>query len=150
MANNFRTNFYLTQVSDSLFRYSITTHKGDWRGAQVHKFGWSFQNSLIPVCMKGKKEGKLSVSQSFCEVDKPNVLLLTLKQAEDGEGLIVRLIEIEGKNTDVKVTLPFFTIVRAYRTNLVEENERILSAKKHEIKVPVKAFDIATIRVQGI
>jgi len=148
MANNFRTNFYLTQVSDSLFRYSITTHNRDWRGAQVHKFGWSFQNSLIPVCMKGKKEGKLSVSQGFCEVDKPNVLLLTLKQAEDGEGLIVRLIEIEGKYTKTKVTLPFFTIARAYRTNLVEENEKILSAQKHTVEVSVKAFGITTIRVQ--
>ena len=150
MANNFRTNFYLTQVSDSLFRYSITTYKGDWKKGKAYNFGWSFQNPLIPVCMNGKKEGKLPISYSFCDINQPNVLLLTLKQAEDGEGLIVRLMETEGKDTDVKVTLPFFTITGAYQTNLVEENERILSIKKHSVEVFAKAFGITTIRVQGI
>ena len=63
----------------------------------------------------------------------------------------MRLMETEGKNTDVKVTLPFFTITKAYQTNLVEENEKILSIiKKHSIEAFVKAFGITTIRVQGI
>jgi len=156
MVNNFRTNFQPVQVGERLFRYSIFTYKKDWKRGKVYQlkvyqFGWSFQNPLIPVCMKGKKEGTLPASYSFCEVDKPNVLLLTLKQAEDGEGLIMRLMETEGKNTDVKVTLPFFTITKAYQTNLVEENEKILSIiKKHSIEVFVKAFGITTIRVQGI
>ena len=85
---------------------------------------------------------------SFCQVDKPNVMLLTLKRAEDGDGIIVRLIETEGQETTARVRLPQLTINRAYRTNLVEENEGELTSTPHEVAVPVKAFGISTIRLQ--
>jgi len=81
-------------------------------------------------------------------VDKPNVLLLTLKRAEDAEGIIVRLIETEGKNVEATVTLPHLTIKKAYRTNLVEENKTKLTNTAHKVTVPVKAFGITTIRLQ--
>lgn len=149
MANNFRTNFQPVQVGERLFRYSITTHKGDWKKKRVYNFGWVFQNPFIPVCINGKKKGTLPASYSFCQIDQPNVLLLALKQAEDGDGLIVRLMETEGKNTEVTVRLPFINITRVYQTNLVEENERLLSAQKHEVTVSIKAFGITTIRIQG-
>ena len=124
--------------------------KGNWKKNKVYDFGWAFQNPLIPVCMKGKKEGIFPTgSHSFCQLDQPNVLVLTLKQAEDKDGLIVRLVEMEGKNSKVTVKLPFILIKRAYQTNLVEENERLLSAQKHEVRVPVKAFGIATVRIKG-
>ena len=150
MLNNFRTNFQPVQVGERLFRYSITTHKGDWKKKRVYNFGWAFQNPLIPVCINGKKKGTLPISNSFCQIDQPNVLLLTLKQAEDEGGLIVRLMETEGKDTEVTVRLPFLTIARVYQTNLVEENERLLSAQEHEVVAPIKAFGITTIRVQAI
>jgi len=148
MANNFRTNFQPVQVGERLFRYSITAHKGDWKKAKAYNSGWAFQNPLVPVCMNGKKQGTLSPSCSFCQIDKPNVLLLTLKQAENGNGLIVRLMETGGKDTTVAVRVPFISISEAYETNLVEENERLLLVQKHEVTVPIKAFGIATIRVQ--
>jgi len=148
--SNFRTNFQPTQQGDMLFRYSITTHKGDWKDGRSRDFGWSIGNPLIPVSVDGKKKGTLSKSMSFCHVDKPNVLLLTLKQAEDGDGIIVRLVETEGIKVTVTVTLPFITVEKAYQTNLVEENERILSAQKHAVTVPLNPFGITTIRIQTL
>jgi len=93
MNNNFRTNFQNVQVTDALFRYSLTTHEGNWKQGRAHDFGWTISNPLISVCMNGKKEGTLKKSMSFCQIDQPNVFLLILKQAEDGNGLIVRLME---------------------------------------------------------
>lgn len=148
MNNNFRTNFQPIQVGERLFRYSITTHKGNWKKGRVYNFGWGFQNPFIPVYMKGKKEGVLSTSHSFCYIDQPNVLLLALKEAEDKDGLILRLIETEGRDTEVTVRLPFLKIARVYETNLVEENERILFAQKHKVIVPINAFGIRTIRIR--
>lgn len=150
MANNFRTNFQPVQVGERLFRYSITTHEGDWKEGKVYNFGWAFQNSLIPICMNGKKERSLSASHSLCQIDQPNVLLLALKQAEDGNGLIVRLMEVEGKDSEVMVRLPFLTIKRAYQVNLVEENEKVLPAQQHGVVVRVKTFGIMTIRLEVV
>lgn len=168
MNNNFITNFKNTQVSDCLFRYSFTSHKGDWRKDKSYQFGWQIHNPLTPVCINGKGSagksthasrsnrdklrGKLACpltgSFSFCRLDKPSVLLLTLKKAEDKNGFILRLIETEGKDTVVKITLPFLKIKKAYLTNLVEENHKRISAQKHIVKVPVKSFGITTIRIQ--
>jgi len=148
MNNNFRTNFSPTQVGDVLFSYSITTHTGDWREGRARDFGWGVSNPLIPVFIEGKKEGSLAPIQSFCNVDKPNVMLLNMKMAEDKEGIILRLIEAEGIETSVTVIVPFVKISEAYLTNLMEENEKLLDCQQNTITVPVKAFGLATVRIK--
>lgn len=146
--SNFRTNFQPVQQGDMLFRYSITTHEKGWKEGRCRDFGWAICNPLIPVHVNGKKKGTLNNKMSFCQVDKPNVFLLTLKRAEDGDGIIVRLIETEGKDATATVTLPHLTIKKAYRTNLVEENEGKATSTEHKITVPIKAFGITTIRLR--
>ena len=148
MNTNYRTNFQPIQVSDMLFRYSFTSHKGDWIKGKSKDFGWEVQNPLIPVFMKGKRKGQLPLSTSFCNVDKSNVILLTLKIAEDKDGIILRLMEMEGINTMVTITLPFINIKEAYLTNLVEENEKLLTCQRNTVIAPIKAFGISTIRVK--
>lgn len=147
MNNNFRTNFRNTQVSDLLFHYSMSTHKGHWRAAGVQQFGWSFSNPLIPVVVKGRQNGSLPQAKSFCSVEQPNVLLQTLKKADDGQGTIVRLLEIAGRETETMVNIPFLTIDRAYQANAFEENEGVLSASEHAVKVPITANGTATVRI---
>jgi len=88
---NFNTNFETVRQADMLFRYSITTHKGGWKEGRCHNFGWSTGNPLIAVEASSNQEGTLDKKTSFCRVDNPNVLLLTLKQAEDAEGIIIRM-----------------------------------------------------------
>ncbi len=146
--SNFRTNFQATQCGDILFRYSLTTHNGDWKDGKPRDFGWAICNPLIPVMLDGKRDGNLPKSMSFCQLDKPNVLVTTLKIAEDNEGFIIRLTETEGIETDVTVTLPFVNIGKVFQTNLVEHNERQIPFSNQKINVSIKPFGIATIRIQ--
>lgn len=148
--SNFRTNFQPVQQGDMLFRYSITTHRGGWREGEARNFGWAIGNPLIPVRVDGGREGVLPLAMSFCQVDRTNVLILTLKRAEDGDGIILRLIETEGKDVTVTLTIPFLTISGAYRTNLVEEDEGKLPFTEHTVTAPVKAFGITTIRIRTV
>ena len=87
---------------------------------------------------------------SFCQVDPPNVLLLTLKRAEDGRGIVVRLIETEGRSVRAEVTLPFLSLTQAHRTNLVEEDQEVLPVTAHSVEATVEPFGICTVRVQGV
>ncbi len=146
--SNFRTNFQPVQQGDMLFRYSITTHEKGWKEGRCRDFGWAICNPLVSVEVHGKKQGALERTMSFCQIDKKNVFLLTLKRAEDGDGIIVRLIETEGKNATVTLSIPHLTIKQAYRTNLVEENKEKATFTEHTITAPIKAFGITTIRFQ--
>jgi alpha-mannosidase len=145
--SNFRTNFQATQLGDILFRYSITAHKGDWINGRPRDFGWAIGNPLIPVPVDDRRKGNLPKSMSLCQIDKSNILLMTLKKAEDGEGIIIRLIETEGHDTEVSVTLPHVSIEKVYETNLVEENENMIAVQGQTITTKVKAFGIKTIRI---
>ncbi|MBO8183749.1 MAG: hypothetical protein H0Z28_13335 [Archaeoglobus sp.] len=146
--NNFRTNFQPVQQGDMLFRYSVTTHTGDWRNGRPRDFGWAIANPLIAVLVGGGRDGNLAKSDSFCQINKQNVLITTLKRAEDGDGLIVRLVETEGEDTTAMLSFPHLSIKRAYLTNLVEENKGELACTQHSIMAPIRAFGITTIRLK--
>ncbi len=146
--SNFRTNFQATQCGDILFRYSLTTHRGNWKEGKPKDFGWAICNPFIPVMLERRSEGKLPELLSFCQLDKSNVLITALKFAEDNEGFIIRLTETEGVETDVTITLPFVDIVKVYQTNLVEYNEREIPFNKKKINVKIKPFGIVTLRVK--
>lgn len=146
MINNFRTNFQPVQVADVLFRYSLGSYSGDWKQGGACDLGWSVAVPLHPVCITGPQEGPLPKSASFCRLDAPNVRLLTIKAAEDGDGLILRLAETEGRDTRVLVTLPFLEIGQALLTNLVEEDDRVLQHDRHSVHVSLRGHGTATVR----
>jgi alpha-mannosidase len=144
--NNFRTNFVNVHPGEFVVRYAFGTHRGGWRAAPA--FGWDAANPPLAVWMDRPHEaGVLPLATSFCQVDVPNVVLLTLKRAEDGDGYIARLIESAGQETEATVTLPYLPAMHAWETNLVEENQRLLSCTAHAVRVQLKPFAMATLRL---
>ena len=136
------------QLGDILFRYSITSHQGNWIEGRPRDFGWAAGNPLVPVQITNSiSNGHLPESLSFCQIDKPNVILLTMKKAEDDEGIIIRLNETEGRETEVNLILPHLNIDQVYETNLVEVNERLMDVQGQTIKINIKPFGIETIRI---
>ncbi len=147
LLNNYRTNFSPTQNGDLLFRYSLTSHAGDWKKGLARDFGYGVSVPLETANLEGKHRGQLPASAGFCQIDKPGILLLALKRAEDGRGFIVRVMETEGVETEVTITLPFISILQAIETNLVEEDLRLVPMTEHTVKLKVKAWGTATVRV---
>jgi alpha-mannosidase len=149
MSSNFRTNFQPVQQSEIVFHYSLTTHDGDWQKGGCARFGWGTANPFVVESVRGKKKGSLAQdTMSFCAIDKPSVLLTALKRAEDDDGIIIRLIETEGRATTATVTLPYVDVAEAVATNLAEENQGEAASAEHEIQVHLKAFGIATVRIR--
>jgi hypothetical protein len=148
MANNFKTNFNSSQVSDALFTYSLSSVKSFESKAAV-RFGNEVSNPLIPVFITGKQNGSLPVAESFCRLDNPDVTVLTIKAAQDGQGLILRLAEQSGHATQVNIELPLFELEKAFLCNLSEDNMTSLTVIKGSISVNMKAHTISTIRCIG-
>ncbi len=148
--NNFGTNFINVHPCEYLVRYSFSTHEGDWRGGDPRRFGWNAANPPLSIWMDGSGNGgTLPATASFCEVDAPNVMVLTIKKAEDGKGYILRLIETEGKETTATVNLPYLALGQVFESNLVEENQRVVPSGAHSVALRIKPFSVVTLRLAG-
>ncbi|RLF04035.1 MAG: hypothetical protein DRK00_07595 [Thermoprotei archaeon] len=152
MNNDFRTNFYVTQRADVTFRYSITSYKGDWRSMIPRNSGWSAAVPLVPVVVEGGRRGSLpGESCTFCEVDKPNVTITTIKPAEEEGYVIIRLSENAGIETEVTISLPFMRVEEAYLANIVEEPLTPLPVTcydKSRVTVIIKPFTIVNLKLK--
>ena len=84
---------------------------------------------------------------SMVSADAPNVIIETVKRAEDGDGLIIRLYESQRKRGLVSVR--FGCVVEsAWITNLLEENESALGVDESSIQLNLKPYQIVTLRVR--
>ena len=86
---------------------------------------------------------------TFISLDSPGVFLSGIKQAEDGNELIVRLAEIEGKETTVNLKLPI-EISTVQRLNLIElplENAVNPTFNGKSIQVKIAPHEIVTLGI---
>ena len=84
---------------------------------------------------------------SLAGVDVPNVVLETVKQAEDGDGVILRLYECENAKTPVTLTWnkPFST---AEADNCIEEKTGDVEVSGNQIRFTIKPYEVKTIRIR--
>jgi alpha-mannosidase len=88
------------------------------------------------------------VQESFIEIDDANILLDTLKPAEDQKGTVLRFLDLGGSTRPVSVRLPYFRFTSAWQTDAVERNKSQLPSKDgHEFTVTVHPHEIVTVRI---
>ncbi|MGD0268059.1 MAG: glycoside hydrolase family 38 C-terminal domain-containing protein [Candidatus Sulfotelmatobacter sp.] len=86
------------------FVYGIAGHAGDWRQGQTD---WQAQRLNDPLIAfeATKHTGAMGREFSLLKVSNPRIRVLALKKAEQGDEVIVRLIELDGKpQADVRIT----------------------------------------------
>ncbi|NLL56804.1 MAG: alpha-mannosidase [Clostridiales bacterium] len=81
---------------------------------EVVKTGYVYNNPLIIV----EKDIKI---EPLISIDNQNVIVETIKNSEDGKGIVVRLYERYG-NTEKVMLEPKFSYKKIFECNLVEEN----------------------------
>ncbi len=127
------------------FVYSIYPHAGAASTSDVVKHGYSLNFPLYCVAPESG-DGCLGGSYSFVAGDKPNVIIETVKKAEDSRDIVVRAYETWNKKTDV--TFNFGSEVKkAVECNLLEENETELVVTDNTVSLTFKPFEIKSIKV---
>jgi len=125
------------------FTYSLLPHPGDWRAGTVPE-AYALNDPLILRRVSG---GKGSLARlSLVAVETPNVVVETVKQAEDGRGIIVRLYESHRRRGSVTLRVGF-PLARAYRCSLLEEDETALNVTENVARLTVKPYQVMTIRL---
>jgi len=94
-------------------RCALLPHAGGWQDAGTVREGWALNAPLMsrlepphagdPWTGSGQA---LPPVQSFIEAGAENVVISAVKQAEDGDGMIVRLYETDGREGEVTLSLP--------------------------------------------
>jgi len=82
-------------------------------------------------------------------VNQPNVVLVTWKMAEDGDGTILRFLETGGQASPVDVRLLFVDVKEAWSSDALERKQSALNSTDHGFSFPVKPFEIITVRLRG-
>ena len=129
------------------FTYSLLPHAGGWDMATVAE-AYALNDPLLLHETKdgGKQKPAASVAPCLLSVDRTNIVVETVKQAEDGQGLIVRLYECRRQRGQVTLTTSF-ELGGAWRTNLLEEAQAVLPVGHRQVSLYVKPYEIVTLRL---
>jgi len=137
-------NWYL-QEGDHHYHFSVVSHASGWRNG--YRAGIAAGSPLIVVGNPAAGPGaSLPEARSFLPVAAPNIVLSTMKKAENDDTVILRVYDIEGKDTDAAVEL-FTPAKRAERTNLIEEEGVELKPRKGRLVLPVGHHAVETLKL---
>jgi hypothetical protein len=149
MNNYWFTNYLAGQGGDYSFRFSITSRAKTDNAASA-RFGAEASNPLAGVVIDANPQGTLpDAPTSLLSVDKPGVIVVGVKQADEGHALIVRLWETTGQATTAHLRLDRRTpAAKAEACNLVEDSQNPLEVRDHVVAVPIHGSGLATVRIE--
>ena len=133
----------IADEGEHLMTYSLLPHTGDWRGEVIPE-AYDLNDPLILRRVSGGA-GSTSLA-SLVSVDAPNVVIETVKQAEDGNGLIVRLYEDQRSRGKFKLTTSF-PLAQAYYCNLLEVDDDEIQVRGGDLELEIKPYQIINLRL---
>ncbi len=127
------------------FRYALYPHTGDWRQAKTiqHAAAFNVPCHVWPM----PPESSIELDTPLLRLDAQDRLTLeAVKVSEDGQDLIIRVVDRHNALTHAKLSLSV-PVAEAWSCDLMENKESPLEIKRGEIEFTVKPYEIVTIRV---
>ncbi|MGH2617605.1 MAG: glycoside hydrolase family 38 C-terminal domain-containing protein, partial [Thermomicrobiales bacterium] len=133
---------------EHVFTYSLFPHPGDWTEGGVVDEAFALNSPLIavPAASGGSQTG----IDHLLSVEGAPLAIGSLKRAEDGNGIILRLHEPHGNRE--RATLRFaLPLERIERVDLLEEYDEevapMVSADATTVHLQVRPFEVVSLRV---
>jgi alpha-mannosidase len=128
------------------FGYALYPHAGPWKEARTERAGYEYNYRLRAMQVESHT-GSLPAEHSYLSVAPENVVLTAVKKAEDDNGLIFRVFEWAGKESEVTFTVPPGATA-ATETNLMEKTVGTpLPLSGDKVTIPIHPYEILSIRV---
>ncbi len=127
------------------FRYALIPHAGDWRAAFA--LAEAFQSDLRAVAT-GPHAGALPPRLSFLRLEPESLQVSAVKAADDGDGLIIRLWNVEEHPVEgwLRLWQPFARAVRC-RMDERTEDDAVLAESTDTLRLTVRGREVVTLRV---
>jgi hypothetical protein len=154
MDNYWDTNYAAGQGGDFTFRYVLTSGNSLDPG-YLGRLGREEMSPLEIDQITSQDKAVNSprpldaFQASFLEVKDPDAVLVTWKKAEDGQGTILRFVEVAGKESVIEVQTPIFELKSAWLNDALERTQGSLAVTPHGFKFSVKPYQIVTVRLEA-
>ncbi len=128
------------------FTYSLYPHRGDAEHSDVQQAAMNLNMPLLTGLAAGTDGGAAFAEDSLVHTDCDHILIDTVKRAEDGDGIVVRLYEY--RNSKGCANLLFGRPVKKIvETNLCEEGGEEIPVENDGISFEIGCYEIKTYRV---
>ncbi len=127
------------------FTYSLYLHDGALKDSDTIKEAYMLNVPMVALKAMGDATN-IPESFSLLTLDRDNVICETLKEAENGEGTVIRLYECKNIRTNVSanIGIPF---KKAYICDLLENELCELTVENCSVSFPIKGFEIVTLKL---
>lgn len=127
------------------FEYAIQPHAGDWKAAELLTAAAEY---AVPVraAVTGRGKGTLPHEASLLALDNGVLHVTAVKQAESGNGLIVRLFNPCGEEQSCRLTFGR-PVAAALQCRMDEEGGKEVPADGNAVGLTVAAKKIISLRV---
>ena len=144
------TNFRAHQPGLVTTRYRLQPHAGGFDEAAVHRFGLEAANDapLLQQLGEPKGAGNWPASGALLELPQPPVIVLHVKPAADGAGVIVRLLNASDTEQTARLGSGLVRIVGAEACDLLEQPTGVLAVSDGSVTVSVPARRIVVMKLQ--
>ncbi|MFD2611621.1 alpha-mannosidase [Paenibacillus gansuensis] len=129
----------LQDIGRHEFTYSIYPHHGDYRNGNVVQAAYGL-NHRVTV-----QAGAWSAPwNSWISLEGEGIVLETVKMAEKGHGIVLRMYEAYGNAAEAKLSAEY-KFCKAYRCNALEEEPLEIPYESGTLHLPFRPFEIVTI-----
>ncbi|QCX40403.1 alpha-mannosidase [Aureibaculum algae] len=129
-----------SQAGNHDFHNVLTSNKaGSIQGQKIAK--QKNEPLYVVVHPNTSKKSFLPESLSFFSIDTDNVMITTIKKAEDSEETIARMYNVKGGNEKVNVS-SYFDINFYKHTNIIEENPTPIAPELKIGKYAIETFSL--------
>ncbi len=129
------------------FTYSLYPHQYNYQKSKVIEQAYSLNRPLIYSKIKPSSNSlSLNEEVSFFKINSSGAYLETIKQSEDGKGIICRLYEGHNQKENILIS-PYFPFKKAYLCNLMEKEIKELPISGNKIELSLSNFEIVTIKI---
>lgn len=120
-------------LSQFTYRYALMPHAYLWNKANLYNEAIAF-NTPMHVCQFGKQSGVFPMEKSFLRIIGDNIVLSSIKKAENNDSVIVRFYNPSDEEVETRVKTDF-NLSEAFMVSMNEERLQRLEVDNGELSV---------------
>ena len=142
-----------SDIGHHQFTYSLLPHAGSWRQDQVDRRAYELNIPALAIPLESpasEQNANLPAAYSLLNIESRSLIVEALKQAEDGDGLILRTFDNHGSRANTKLSFNP-ALADAAETNLLEEKPKAVEKiDPHNFTASYTPYEIKTHRLNFV